>query len=73
MASCAPLMRLRAGMLDLAEGREISGTLETQRHDEIGAMARAVKVFQDNANALNAAEVEAAEQQRAAEDIAMSN
>jgi methyl-accepting chemotaxis protein len=63
-----PLMRLRAGMLDLAEGREISGALETQRHDEIGAMASAVKVFQDNANALKAAQAEAAEQQRAAED-----
>jgi methyl-accepting chemotaxis protein len=63
-----PLMRLRAGMLDLAEGREVSSALETQRHDEIGAMAKAVKVFQDNANALKAAEAEAAEQQRAAED-----
>jgi methyl-accepting chemotaxis protein len=63
-----PLMRLRAGMLDLAQGREISGALETERHDEIGAMASAVKVFQDNANALKAAEAEAAEQQRAAED-----
>jgi methyl-accepting chemotaxis protein len=63
-----PLMRLRAGMLDLAEGREISDTLETQRHDEIGAMAKAVKVFQDNAAALKVAEAEAAEQQRAAED-----
>jgi methyl-accepting chemotaxis protein len=63
-----PLMRLRASMLDLAEGREISDALETQRHDEIGAMAKAVKVFQDNAIALKAAEAEAAEQQRAAED-----
>jgi methyl-accepting chemotaxis protein len=63
-----PLMRLRAAMLDLAEGREISDALETQRHDEIGAMAKAVQVFQDNANALKAAEAEAAEQQRAAED-----
>jgi methyl-accepting chemotaxis protein len=63
-----PLMRLRAGMLDLAEGREISDALETQRHDEIGAMAKAVKVFQDNADALKVAEAEAAEQQRAAED-----
>jgi methyl-accepting chemotaxis protein len=64
----SPLMRLRAGMLDLAEGREIADVLETQRHDEIGAMAAAVKVFQDNAHALKAAEAEAAAQRRAAED-----
>jgi methyl-accepting chemotaxis protein len=63
-----PLMRLRAAMLDLAAGRAISGTLETERRDEIGAMASTVKVFQDNALALKAAEVEAAEQQRAAEE-----
>jgi methyl-accepting chemotaxis protein len=63
-----PLERLRAGMLDLAEGREISSALETQRHDEIGAMASAVKVFQDNAHALKAAEAVTAEQQRATED-----
>jgi methyl-accepting chemotaxis protein len=62
-----PLTRLRTAMLDLAEGREISDALETQRHDEIGAMATAVKVFQDNAHALKAAQAEAAEQQRAAE------
>ena len=63
-----PLMRLRAAMLDLATGRAISGTLETERRDEIGAMASAVKVFQDNAFALKAAEAEAAEQQRVAEE-----
>jgi methyl-accepting chemotaxis protein len=63
-----PLTRLRTGMLDLAEGRAISSALETERHDEIGAMASAVKVFQDNAHALESAEAEAAAQQRAAED-----
>ena len=63
-----PLTRLRTGMLDLAEGREISDTLETQRQDEIGAMATAVKVFQDNALALKAAEAEAAAQRLATED-----
>jgi methyl-accepting chemotaxis protein len=63
-----PLTRLRAGMLDLAEGREISSELETQRNDEIGAMAKAVKVFQDNAGALKVAEAEAAAQRRTAED-----
>ena len=51
-----PLMRLRAAMLDLATGRAISGTLETERRDEIGAMASAVKVFEDNALALKAAD-----------------
>jgi methyl-accepting chemotaxis protein len=63
-----PLTRLRVAMLDLAEGRAIAGTLETGRHDEIGAMACAVKVFQDNALALKAAEAEAAAQHRAAEE-----
>jgi methyl-accepting chemotaxis protein len=63
-----PLTRLQAGMHDLAEGREIADALETERRDEIGAMATAVKVFQDNARALKAAEAEAAVQHQAAED-----
>jgi methyl-accepting chemotaxis protein len=61
-----PLARLRAAMLELAEGRDISVALETKRHDEIGAMAKTVEVFETNALALKTAQAEAAEQQREA-------
>jgi methyl-accepting chemotaxis protein len=68
-----PLTGLRTAMLDLAEGREISGKLDTVRHDEIGAMAKAVQVFKDNAVALKAVEAQAAAQQHAAEEEAKRN
>ena len=47
-----PLAGLRGVMLDLAEGRDIAGALDTTRHDEIGEMARAVAVFKENALAV---------------------
>jgi methyl-accepting chemotaxis protein len=61
-----PLARLRAAMLELAEGREISAALDTARPDEIGAMAKTVEVFKTNAAALKTAQAQAAEQQREA-------
>jgi methyl-accepting chemotaxis protein len=57
-----PLTKLRAVMLDLAEGRESTGTLDTGRSDEVGDMAKAVQVFKDNmvkARELSAKEAEA--------------
>ena len=57
-AIVGPLARLQGAMLDLAAGREISVALDTERHDEIGAMAKAVHVFKDNAAALKTAEGE---------------
>jgi methyl-accepting chemotaxis protein len=56
-----PLARLRAAMLELAEGRDISVALDTERPDEIGAMAKTVQVFKTNAHALKAAQAQAAE------------
>ena len=44
-----PLGALRAVMLDIAENRPVSATLDVDRHDEIGEMARAVDVFRANA------------------------
>jgi methyl-accepting chemotaxis protein len=44
-----PLSRLRTVMLDLAENRKPSQAIDVKRVDEIGDMARAVAVFQDNA------------------------
>ena len=43
-----PLAGLRGVMLDLAEGRDVAGGLDTGRHDEIGEMARTVEVFRDH-------------------------
>jgi methyl-accepting chemotaxis protein len=51
-----PLARLRRAMLDLAEGRELVGALDTARSDEIGEMAGAVEVFRENAVARAALE-----------------
>jgi methyl-accepting chemotaxis protein len=65
-AIVGPLGRLRVAMAELAEGRDISEPLDTERKDEIGAMAKTVQVFRDNAAALKTAQAEAAEQQRAA-------
>jgi methyl-accepting chemotaxis protein len=39
------LTRLRAAMLDLAEGRNIDGVLDVDRRDEVGDIAAAVEVF----------------------------
>ena len=44
-----PLGALRTSMMELAENKPISGTIDSARHDEIGEMARAVEVFRDNA------------------------
>jgi methyl-accepting chemotaxis protein len=72
-AIARPLTRLQGVMLDLAEGRESSVTLDTSRDDEIGAMAKTVEVFRNNALALKSAQAEAAEQQRAAEQARQRN
>jgi methyl-accepting chemotaxis protein len=54
-----PLAGLRTAMLDLAEGREISQEIATDRRDEIGDMARALGVFRENAARRAALESEA--------------
>jgi len=51
-----PLGNLRTAMLDLAENRPMSTSLDLERHDEIGEMARAVGVFKENAAARAALE-----------------
>ncbi|MDT3683778.1 MAG: methyl-accepting chemotaxis protein [Pseudorhodoplanes sp.] len=63
-----PLSRMAERMGTLANGNldvEIEGQM---RRDEVGVMAKAVQVFKDNALALKAAEVEAQEQRRIAEE-----
>ncbi|PIK71583.1 chemotaxis protein, partial [Methylobacterium frigidaeris] len=44
-----PMERLRAAMTGLSEGRTDLAVPEAGRRDEVGAMARAVLVFRDNA------------------------
>ncbi|QRE75166.1 methyl-accepting chemotaxis protein [Methylobacterium aquaticum] len=44
-----PMARLRATMAALAEGRTDLAVPEAERRDEVGAMARTVLVFRDNA------------------------
>jgi methyl-accepting chemotaxis protein len=44
-----PLGALRTMMLDIAENRPVSVTVDASRKDEIGEMARAVEVFRENA------------------------
>jgi methyl-accepting chemotaxis protein len=63
------LTRLRAAMLDLAAGRDISGALDSHRRDEIGDIARAVEAFKIKAieNARLEADQKRAEQARMAE------
>ena len=68
-----PLRRLQASMQDIAAGRLDDAVTDTQRGDEVGAMARATAVFRDQAihvreiEAQSAAErLQAAEHQRAA-------
>ncbi|AUG54996.1 chemotaxis protein [Thalassospira marina] len=61
-----PLSRLGGVMRELADGRTDLEIESTQRHDEIGAMARSVEVFKTNAIAKERMEKEqkAAQQQR---------
>ncbi|WP_339774621.1 HAMP domain-containing methyl-accepting chemotaxis protein [uncultured Thalassospira sp.] len=61
-----PLSQLNQVMHKLAEGRTDLEIENTQRHDEIGAMARSVEVFKTNALAKERMEKEqkAAQQQR---------
>ena len=63
-----PLSQLaqRMGML---AGGDLAVEIDGQnRRDEVGAMAKAVQVFKDNAVALKESEAQAAEQRRAAEE-----
>jgi signal transduction histidine kinase/AmiR/NasT family two-component response regulator len=53
-----PLARLREGMQALAAGDRMVAIEGQGRPDEVGAMARAVQVFKDNALELEAAEAE---------------
>jgi methyl-accepting chemotaxis protein len=62
-----PLQRMALTMTQMADGDLGAPILGSRRADEIGAMARAVAVFRDNALALRDAErVRAAERERAA-------
>ncbi len=61
-----PLATLRAAMERLARG-DLAINLETARHDEVGAMARSVKVFLDAAQEKDRLEVESAAAKREAE------
>src|SRR5262249_12387643 len=72
-AIARPLARLQGVMLELAEGRESTVALDSGRDDEIGAMARTVEVFRNNALALKQAQAQAAEQQRAVEEARRRN
>ncbi len=63
-----PLSRMAERMGLLANG-DLNVEIEGQsRGDEVGAMAKAVQVFKDNAIALKTAEAEAEEQRRKAEE-----
>jgi methyl-accepting chemotaxis protein len=61
----APLTRLSRSMETLAQGSVEVEVTGVQRRDEVGAMARSVQVFKDNAVALRTAE--AAQQRLSAE------
>src|SRR5690606_26997979 len=63
-----PLSRMTGRMEALADGH-LDADIEGQsRGDEIGAMAKAVQVFKDNALALKAAEAAAEEERKRAEE-----
>ena len=63
-----PLVRLGDRMRQLAQG-ELTVEVEGQnRRDEVGAMAKAVQVFKDNALKTKALEAEAADQRRSADE-----
>ena len=59
-----PLARLTAAMGELAQGRLDIAIPDAHRGAEIGAMARAVQVFKDNALAMRRMEAERAEAER---------
>jgi len=63
-----PMQRLTAAMRDLAEGDTSVRVPDEERADEMGAMARAFRVFRDNAQEKERLEKEQAEQQRRAEE-----
>ena len=65
----APLSRLTTSVEAIAEGRTNTDVADTGRRDEVGALARKVLVFRDNAvevERLKAAEAEQAEANRSA-------
>lgn len=63
-----PLSRM-TGRMEALAGGHLDAEIEGQsRGDEIGAMAKAVQVFKDNALALKAAEAAAEEERRRAEE-----
>ncbi|WP_176758640.1 methyl-accepting chemotaxis protein [Limimonas halophila] len=63
-----PMQRLTAAMRDLAEGDTSVRVPDEERADEMGAMARAFRVFRDNAQEKERLEQEQAEQQRRQEE-----
>lgn len=63
-----PIAGLVETMRRLSRGDLAAEVAGADRGDEIGAMASALQVFKDNAVALQAAEAEAAEQRRVAEE-----
>lgn len=62
-----PITRMTAAMAALAEGRLDTEIPARENRDEIGAMAKAVQVFKDNALAVRRMEVEAKQAAEAAE------
>jgi methyl-accepting chemotaxis protein len=62
----APLAQLEKSMLSLARGDRIADVPGSDRHDAIGAMARAVMVFRDNLIETERLRAEAAELDRRA-------
>jgi methyl-accepting chemotaxis protein len=67
------LGKLRTSMLELAAGKLDNVRLDTERHDEIGEMARAVQVFKENALRARELEMQAAESRDAAETQRVRN
>ena len=63
-----PIARLVETMRRLSRGDLDADVAGADRGDEIGAMAKALQVFKDNAVALRTAEAEAAEQRRVADE-----
>jgi methyl-accepting chemotaxis protein len=63
-----PIARLSDRMTSLADGKTNGEIVGVHRRDEIGAMARAVQVFKDNALKTQALEREAEEQRNLSED-----
>jgi len=62
-----PIATLTGIMSDLSKGNLAIGVVGVERHDEVGAMARAVEVFKENAIARERLEVAAAEEKARAE------